>query len=259
MVNRGTKEGTIEEINFVKKLNKKDDLKLWDTLNLSSDNHFAVHIKHNKLSKINQKKVKPKADIFISEGYVDDIELKKKEYYLSEDDLNDFNLKPVSYTGISVKLKTSKNYQIIKMTPNTFEEIFQDRELGAGISLFSQKEKDLKENINVLNGWNVKLTDFKQYFSKVIDFEIDENMLTLEEASIIKQYSIKNVTKQIKESPDIKKFIFQGIGNFEEPFTVHYLYENDVLRNNCEVPFSITTGSGRHKGTYTVVLKPKKY
>ena len=82
-------------------------------------------------------------------------------------------------------------------------------------------------------------------------------MLTLEEASFIKQYSIKKVTKQIKESPDIKKFIFQGIGNFEEPFTVHYLYENDVLRNNCEVPFSITTGSGRHKGTYTIVLKPK--
>lgn len=257
MVNRGTKEGTIEEINFVKKLNKKENIELWKILNLDITNHYAIHVKYNQLSQINNRKVKPKADIFIAKGYVNKDIIINKEYYLNEDDLEEFELIPVLYSGISVKLKSSKNYQIIKMTPNTFENLFQDRELGAGISLFSQKEEDLIENIKVLEGWKVNVSDFKEYYAELINYS-NNDYLTLEESSKIKKYSINKVTEIINSNEYIKKFIFQGIGNFEEPFTVHYLYENDSLRKDCEVPFSITTGSGRHKGTYTVVIKPKK-
>lgn len=176
---------------------------------------------------------------------------------MNEDDLEEYNLKPVFKSGISVKLKTSKNYQIVKMTINTFDKIFHNRKLGAGISLFSQKKNELDLNLNVLKGWNVDLHDFKKYFNEFIDVSLDENNMTIEEASAIKRYSINTVTNMINENQKIKEFIFQGIGNFEEPFTVHYLYEKNMLRKDCEVPFSITTGSGRHKGTYTIVLKPK--
>lgn len=51
--------------------------------------------------------------------------------------------------------------------------------------------------------------------------------------------------------------MFNGIGNFEEPFTVHYLYENGELKDDCFIPFKPTTGSGRSKGTFTIVIKPK--
>ena len=61
MTNRGTHEGTEEEINFVKLLNKKEDLNLWKTLNLDSNNHYAIHVIYHKFGMINQKKVKPKA------------------------------------------------------------------------------------------------------------------------------------------------------------------------------------------------------
>ena len=48
-----------------------------------------------------------------------------------------------------------------------------------------------------------------------------------------------------------------GIGNFDEPYTAKYLIENDKIKKNHYLPFTITTGSGRSKGKYTIVLKPK--
>jgi hypothetical protein len=59
------------------------------------------------------------------------------------------------------------------------------------------------------------------------------------------------------ESREISDLVFKGIGNFEEPFTAHWIIENDEVKENYYVPFSVTTGSGRSKGIFTVVLKPK--
>lgn len=47
-----------------------------------------------------------------------------------------------------------------------------------------------------------------------------------------------------------------GIGNFEEPYTAPWLIEDDSLKPNYEIPFNVTTGSGRSKGIFTIVLKP---
>ena len=112
MTNRGTAEGTEEEINFVKLLNTKEDLSFWKTLNLDSNNHYAVHVIYHKFGKINQKKVKPKADVYIAKGNVSQDILEDKDFYLNEDDIETFNLVPISGTGIYVKLQNSKRYQI---------------------------------------------------------------------------------------------------------------------------------------------------
>ena len=55
----------------------------------------------------------------------------------------------------------------------------------------------------------------------------------------------------------LSDFIFKGIGNFDEPYTATYLYEHGELKENYYIPFKITTGSGRSRGDYTIVLKPE--
>ena len=74
----------------------------------------------------------------------------------------------------------------------------------------------------------------------------------------IKKYSNSKIEEIINNNKEISDFMFNGIGNFEEPFTVHYLYENGELKDDCFIPFKPTTGSGRSKGTFTIVIKPKK-
>lgn len=254
MKNRGTAEGTIEEINFVRLLNKKEQLDFWDVLNLDYKHHFAIHVIYHKFGKINDKKVKPKADVYIAKGEVPYETLVHKDFYLNEDDVEELNLNPVNFTGISVKLKTSKKYQITKMGPNTFKQVFGSYELGAGASIYCTKEKDLIKNSSVIKGWKSNEKDFIEYFKS--ENVISKSDLDMESLKKIKKFSNKKIEDIINEDKEVSDFIFQGIGNFEEPFTVHYLYENDELKNSCFIPFKPTTGSGRSKGDYTIVIKP---
>lgn len=256
MTNRGTFEGTEEEINFVKQLNKKEDLNLWKTLNLDSNNHYAIHVIYHKFGKINQKKVKPKADVYIAEGSVPQDILNDKEFYLDEDDIETYNLVPVSGTGISVKLQNSRRYQITKLHPNTFNKIFGSYELGAGASIYCRQEKDLIKNNAVIEGWYSNTKDFIDFF-KQAGIDIENETIDLETANKIKKYSNSKIEEIINNNKEISDFMFNGIGNFEEPFTVHYLYENGELKDDCFIPFKPTTGSGRSKGTFTIVIKPK--
>lgn len=256
MTNRGTHEGTEEEINFVKLLNKKEDLNLWKTLNLDSNNHYAIHVIYHKFGMINQKKVKPKADVYIAKGSVPQNILKDKEFYLDEEDIETYNLVPVSGTGISVKLQNSRRYQITKLHPNTFNKIFGSYELGAGASIYCRQEKDLVKNDAVIKGWYSNTKDFIDFF-KESWIDITDETIDLETANKIKKYSNLKIEEIINNNKDISDFMFNGIGNFEEPFTVHYLYENGELKDDCFIPFKPTTGSGRSKGTFTIVIKPK--
>lgn len=256
MRNRGTAEGTEEEINFVKLLNRKEDVALWETLNLDSKAHYAIHVLYHKFGKINQKKVKPKADVYIAKGIVPQDILEERDFYLNEDDVETFNLVPIAGTGISVKLITSKRYQITKLHPNTFKKIFGSYELGAGASIYCRKEKDLAKNNAVINGWYSNTKDFIDFF-KQSGIDINDEDIDLETANEIKKYSNLKIEEIINNNNEISEFIFNGIGNFEEPFTVHYLYENGELKDNCFIPFKPTTGSGRSKGQFTIVIKPK--
>jgi hypothetical protein len=258
MVNRGTKEGTVEEIEFVKELNQKTN-DFWKILNLEPKNHFAVHIISQQEGKVSGYKVFPKADIFIAKGKISANILKNIDYYIDDSQIDKYNLIPIKNTGISIKLKDSKSYTIQKFTPETFKKILGNYELGAGASLYSKNEKDFDKNFKVIAGWKTNLNDFISFFKDNMDLDISQNPndFNLNNAKLIKKFATKEIAKVISESKKISKFVFQGIGNFDEPYTAHYLFEKGKLKNSCEIPFSVTTGSGRSRGDFTIVLKPK--
>ncbi|AFM04602.1 hypothetical protein Fleli_2224 [Bernardetia litoralis DSM 6794] len=247
------KQGNNEEVKFTKLLNQKGEL--WNDLGYDTTNYYAIHVISNKFGEINQAKIPPKADIFIGKGSVDDDYLQTQDYYLSENDAVKFGLEPVAKSGISVKIAKS-NYTIIKISASTFQKIFGSNILGVGASIYSSKE--FEKNPSVLLGWGISFEEFQLYFSGLL--KIDKSEITLDNKKIlgkIKTISNETIKKQVLESAEMRDLVFKGIGNFEEPFTAHWIIENNQIKENYYIPFSVTTGSGRSKGIFTVVLKPR--
>ena len=246
--------GNNQEIILTKELNKKNNY--WKELDFDINNTYAIHIIYKKFGKINQKKIFSKADVFLARGKVPAEYLTQKDYYLSEDDLIKFNLTPINNSGISIKLPGSR-YTITKISPPTFKKIFGNNILGAGASIYCDKEKDFTKNIDILNGWSVSEKDFYYYFNKKINNLNIQNLELKDKLIAIKTFSNAEISNLTLNSKVIRELIFKGIGNFDEPFTAQYIIENDKIKKNYYIPFKITTGSGRSKGVYTIVFKSK--
>src|SRR3989339_437431 len=183
-MNKGTKEGTIEEVNFVKKLNKDKKNLFWNKLINKKDlsEIFAVRVNTKKFGKINGEKVLPKSDVFLIE--TKDISL-----------------------------------------------------------------EELEKNKSVLRGWKTNEQEILSFFK--------EENLNLDSCKRIKTKSNQNIFEMINTIKKISDFVFKGTGNFEEPFLANWFYERGNLSKSEKIPFIITTGSGRSKGVFTLVVKPK--
>ena len=251
-MNKGTKEGTEDEIRFVKLLNKDKKNNYWKVLGVHKDREEknAIHIINHKYGKINKKMIKSKADVFLATGVVDLNYLIEKDYLLNEKDYFKFNLKYIRGSGISIKRSDSRKYQILKMNPSTFKKVFGSYELGAGASIFCKMENELEKNASVLNGWKTNWEKFNIFFKRGGD-------LSLVEASKIKRWCISEIHRKIDENETISDFVFKGVGNLEDPFTASWILEKGILKPAGKIPFIVTTGSGRSKGDFTVVIKPR--
>lgn len=216
------------------------------------ENVFAIHVISKKYGEVNGIKIACKADFFLAKGNVPHDEIVKKNYYLNENDLKSYHLEPIIKSGVSVKLNKSK-YTIFKMGPTIFEKLFKNNTLAAGASIYCTK--DFEKNESVLKGWNVSMEDFKSYYSDIIN-DSENFLFDKEILNQIKKRSNQEIKNAIVSDNYLSDFIFKGIGNFEEPFTAHWLFENNEFKKNHEIPFQITTGSGRSKGIFTIVLKP---
>jgi len=255
-MNKGTKEGILEEKYLTKELNKKNNKSLWEALNVDFVDHYAIHVNSLKYGKLNQRKIWPKADIFIVKCHMLESILKKNNFYLNEDDIKNLKHSPVPCSGISVKRRDSKRFQITKIGVSTFEKLFKDLELGAGASIYCKNSNDMIKNDSVLEGWNTNWDKFNKYFQNHFDYKVDTRT-DFDSLKQIKKISNYLIEKSIMNNKELNDFIFKGIGNFEEPYTAHYLFEKNEMKINYSIPFKITTGSGRSKGNYTIVLKPQ--
>ncbi len=252
--NIGTFEGTGEEIEFVKKFNsgkidktnfdfKSEDLKI-----------FAIHVIHFKESKILNKKIRPKSDAFLASGYVPLELLKSKNNYLNEDDFDKLNLNFLPNTGISIKLPES-TFTFNKISPDTFDIIFKNLYLGAGASIYCKNSHEFYKNESILDGWKVDKSSFLDYFNKI--FNSNYNLDNLDFLNQIKKYSNKEIKRIICQNESISNIIFKGYEHFEDPFYAEWIFLNGKIQKNKLPEFIISTGSGRSKGDFTIVIKPK--
>jgi predicted RNase H-related nuclease YkuK (DUF458 family) len=253
---KGTKEGSIEEINLVKKLNSDKESNLWEFMGLKDNkNLYAVKCTKKQLSKISNQKVSPKSDIYI-------VSIEQKiplnDSYIDEDFIykNNIAFKIVPNSGISVKEENSKSYTIQKMTVETFYKIFDNYELGCAIEYYTT-EKDFHKNKDIESAWNTTST---QVISKITslakEYSYTKN-IKLDSYQNIKRTAIGITKHIIDNNQKISDFIFKGIGAFDDPYYAIYLYkEGNIFINSTQTKYQITTGSGRSKGDYTIVIKP---
>jgi len=268
MKNAGTEEGIIEELNFVKCLNKeKSNNGIWNILSGSLrienlENHHAVHVTKKQISRLTGKEVWPKADLYIACGVIRPQYLVENSFVLDEGDIEEFKMRKIDFSGISVKRSDSTKYQILKMPPDTFCKLFGNYELGAGASVFCKREDELPKNESVIRGWNTSWNNLFKYFENhILEIQLINDAREppahrIQIARKLKEYSISEIQNKIKNSQKLLDFIFKGVGNFDEPYTATWLYERGVFRKNKPSDFHVTTGSGRSHGDFTVVIKP---
>lgn len=253
---RGTIEGEKEEVRIVKEINSRTKLGvlILNTMGIeSNEDIYALQVTRMIYGEIQKQKVKPKSDIYLFNGVYTNSELEVKNYYFSDLDIEDF----IVNTGISVKLSDSKKYQILKINPATFEKLFQSNVLAAGASIYCNSVNEFSKNTSVLSGWGVSINEFEIYFKDIIseDFSVS-NADSKGELKLIKKHSNNEIKNIIKNNQEILDYAFKGTGNFNEPYVAHWIYVSGKFQKLEPYDFNVTTGSGRSKGDFTIVLKP---
>ena len=256
---KGTCEGNLDEIEFVKCFNSNRNIfKEYLSKFEQNENLWMVRVTTKQVSKLSGKKVFTRSDCYLAEIGVN-IEnlLFKNNYCLSEEILEGANIpyRKIPFSGISIKMATSKTFQILKTGSNSFNALFNSRELGAGASLFCDRECELEKNLDLISGWNSTVDKMQEYFSE-FSLQNPKFYLNKEICKKIKKYSCQKIKEMIEASEDLQQKIFNGIGLYEEPYTAHYFYYGDKIVKLKTIPFVVTTGSGRSRGDYTIVLKP---
>lgn len=130
---RGTDDGNIAEINFVKKFNYNKEAYIDSYLkNFNFDNInniYMVRVTTKQFSKLSHQVVMTRADAYLI--YTNSTKLntiiKENDFYLDEDILNKNNIEytQIKLSGISIKMSDSNHFQILKLTPDSFYSLFR--------------------------------------------------------------------------------------------------------------------------------------
>ena len=130
---RGTDDGNIAEINFVKKFNYNKETYIDSYLqNFNFDNInniYMVRVTTKQFSKLSHQVVMTRADAYLI--YTNSTKLntiiKENDFYLDEDILNKNNIEytQIKLSGISIKMSDSNHFQILKLTPDSFYSLFR--------------------------------------------------------------------------------------------------------------------------------------
>ena len=248
--------GLNNEIEFVKKFNENNDLFILEKMGISTNNVLAVHVKSTIYSEYHEKKVYPKSDIFLIDKKINRELLVKESFYINENNklLKDhFNNIYIPNSGISIKLNTDK-YTIHKMGPTFFNNVFKISELGAGASVYCTKNEEIYKNKQIFTAWGCSKEQVQHYFNEIINCNL--NLDDLNDLKRVKQISNETIKKMIKDDEKIFDLIFKG-KYAQDPYCANWIYDlNGFKKINTAADFKVTTGSGRSKGTYTLVIKP---
>lgn len=258
MTYRGTAEGNKQEEIFVQEINRGKHRKFISLFN-TKKNVYGIRVTKHVLSKETQKKVKPKSDAFLAVGNISGDYLKKNNSIILENDLKKLDLTILPKTGISIKLKDSKKYQIHKFTQKSFIKILKQPELGVGASFYCKKIEELNKNNKIVEIWGSDKDNIIKYFENHLNLSL-KNLFNFNSESLslfekIKTFSNKEIKRIIKSDRFISNYVFNGIGNFEDPYCAYYIYEGNEIKKSVPYDFIVTTGSNRIKKR-EIVLKP---
>lgn len=271
-MNRGTFSGNIAEIEFVRTFNsnKKSD-KFKEYLNNfkydSIDKIYMIRVTTKQYSKLSNQNVMTRADTYLIKSNdlrINDI-LLQNDNYLDEEMLQNEHIsyECINFSGVSVKISDSNKFQILKLTPDSFYELFKEYELGAAASIYCQKEEELIKNDFVCTGWHTtkqKIIDKYSNDIPALKCLLNKELSKYDEIMIykkLKAFSNNRIAEIIDSNKYLQEIIFNGYHIYEEPYSASYFYKGNSIKKLNYIPFWVTTGSGRSKGNFTIVLKPK--
>ena len=160
-------------------------------------------------------------------------------------------------------MSDSSRFQILKLTPYSFYKLFKEYELGASASIYCQKEEELSKNDMVCAGWHTSKQEIINKYSKDIpslNCLLNKDLSKFDEIMIYKKlkcFSNNRIAEIIDNDKYLQEIIFNGYHIYEEPYSASYFYKGNIIKKLNYIPFLVTTGSGRSKGNFTIVLKPK--
>lgn len=259
----GTFLGDLEEFDLTQTMNKNKNNSMWKTLlpNVTDyTDYYLVKVSSNQYSKLSGKKVKTKSDAYAIKVQLPRTFLLQREYILEESDLSAYDYEPIPDTGISIKMKNSKNYTYQKLTRNSFCKAFNklcDVEFWLTSLLIYSSDKERYKNKSIITDLG---NTTETYFNKVhsiMGIPIDKTDCSSFWNSVRKTAQSK-IIEHINNNTELADNIFTGKHWFESPYHAIFLYESGELKKNVVTSFSITTGSGRSSGKYTIEIIPTK-
>lgn len=264
--NIGTFEGDQEEFNISKVMNKNKNHKFWNvisdicTLDSDKESYYVVKVEENKTSQLNGKKVKCKTDDFIIQANISKAQLLQWEYQVTEKMLKNIGeYKVIPNSGISVKKADSKKYTIVKLTHNTFKLAFAEYIEGvqfiiAGLLLYSDKNK-IHMNINILEHLKIKEAELEKFYLEKYGL-VGKGIFDSHFIAKMSKKARSVVKETIENNLELKEKLFTGKGWFEDPFCINFIFKEGKLTSDIYTDYTISNGSGRSKGNYSIILKP---
>lgn len=261
-VNKGTLVGDKYEFDISSSLNRNKNSKFWDVILAECKiedlkNTYVVKVTKKVKSKVSDQKVLAKSDAYLVQAEISQSDMLKYNYELTEDLLIEekINYMFIPNTGISVKRTDSKSFTIVKMTNATFNKYFhgafkEPNVLFTGAILYVTKH-EIYKNKQILSRLNVSEKELLNLVNE-IDFK---EIPTLQK---IKKYCLEEIKKSIDANSDLKKALFTGEGVYEAPYYINFITRDGTLSTNVIYDYSVTSGSGRSKGDYSLILKPKR-
>lgn len=248
-------QGNSSEISFVRRVNQQDQ-SIMHKFKGISDNIYAVNVDTQQYSELSGSKTIPKSDAYlikVSES-IDEQILFENSYVLTEKMLSKINYERIDFSGVSIKDEKSKSFTYLKASQNSFNSLIKDDgKIFVPLLFFVKTTKDLYKNEEMLSKFNLTLEDIATYLN--VNLEDSE----LENYSKLKKVATHKLRDIIESNQEVYDKVFFGTDVFKEPYAATYFYQTELLHKDelRKLPFSITTGSGRSKGKYTVVIKPR--
>lgn len=243
------------EYKFTSALNQDKSSNLWDTIGLKGNNIYMVNVSYNQVSKIAGSKVRPKSDCYAVKINKDISQLlEDSNYVLTEEMLLEKNIpfESILESGISIKLPDSKNYTLQKLSYSTFKNIFAEISPSYFVAaLLFTDESQINKNQLILATFNTSIETLCN------DLGVAQGSSELANYRALKNSAMAMIKQQANSNEKIYNALCFGDEIFENPYTASYIFENGKLlrKEDYKVTISVTTGSGRSKGSYTLAFK----